>query len=226
VSPRESVEELLTETLKRAGERAVPDQLYLPFQSDDHVRDRYEPRWDRAGGRSARFWRIAATGIAALVLVAVGMAALLHSSPSITLERTQLSAAQAQRLLCGAPGCVPVVHDATGLPSPSAAGDAGPAYGNFQITPSRAPLGTWIVANNGEFERVIARSVGTNSTSGSKSATVYLSAGGGRYYQFAIPDEDRPPRVIGHSTHEVTLKGSNGERYVLDLRTSELLARQ
>lgn len=225
MSTSASVEELLTETLRRAGELAIPDQLHRPFPSDDQVGDMDGARLDRAGVRSVRSWRIAATGIAALVLVAVGLGALLRSSPSVILERTQLSVGQAQQLLCGVPGCAPEVHAGAGLPTRSGAENGGPAYGGYQTTPSTAPLGMWILASNGEFEQVIDRSAGTSPVSRSRSGAVYLSAGGGRYYRFTIPEES-PPQVIGHSAHTVTLKGTNGQMYLLNLRTSELTPKQ
>jgi hypothetical protein len=226
-----SVEELLTETLKRAGELAVPEDLLLPLQSDSRLGEIDKGLSVRTGGHAIRSWWIAVGGIAAVVMVAVGLTALLRSSPSVTVLRSQLSAAQGERLLCGAPGCAPVVHSAAGLPSPLSGENASPAAGAFQSIPSQtnpstATTGTWIVATHGHFVRVIHGSTrAVNSVKPSKPGTVYLSAGSGRYYRFTTPSHG-PLRVIGHGVHKVTLRGADSERYVLNLGTAELLPEQ
>ena len=226
MSTSTSVEELLTETLKQAGELAIPDDLHLPLQLDGQIREIHERPLVRAGGYSTRSWWIAVGGSAALVLVAVGLTVLLRSSHSITIDRTQLSAAQGEQLLCGAPSCVPVVHAAAGLPSRSSVENAGPANGAFQTIPSRAPLGTWIVAANGGFVQTVNESItAVHSVKQDKLGTVYLSAGDDRYYRYTTPGHG-PLRVIGHTVHTVTLKDSGGRSYVLNLQTSELLPQQ
>ena len=122
-------------------------------------------------------------------------------------------------------GCTPAGDSASGLANQSAAANGNSTFGTSRASPSRAPLGTWIVANKGEFERVIDRSAKTIPASGHGSATVYLSAGRGRYYRFSIPN-GHAVRVVAHTAHTVTLKGTSGESYVLDLQTSELRAEQ
>jgi hypothetical protein len=219
------VEELLTTTLRRAGELAVPEDLPLPVQLDEWVPDSNEGSSVRTGGRSARSWWFAVGGIAAVVLVAVGFTALFRSSPPITIERTHLSAAQGERLLCGAPGCVPVSHAAVGLPSRSGVENAGPAYGAFQTIPSKSPAGLWIVATNGALVRVVNEfTSAVNPANRSESGWLYLSAGNGRFYRFTTPGRGALS-VVGHTVHTVTLKGANGRTYVLDLQISELLLR-
>ena len=225
MSTSTSVEELLTETLKRAGELAIPDDLHLPFRLDDRDGKFDDPPLPRARGHSARAWWITVSGIAALILVAVGLTVVLHSSPSITIERTQLSAAQGQRLLCGAPGCVPMFHAAAGQPKPSGVQPSGTAFGANQAASTAVPYETWILATDGRLVRVINESTrAVKSVERSRSGTVYLSAGDGRYYRFTTPGHG-PLRVIGQSVNTVTLKGTDGKTYVLDLRTSTLLPR-
>ncbi len=222
MSPNRSVEELLTKTLERAGELAVTADLHVPIRSVLPVGEINEGPWDRAAAPSPRSWWVAVSGIAALVLVAVGLMALVRTSPSITVDKTRLSAAQGEQLLCGAPGCSSVFHASVGPPSQSGADNAGSAFGADRSVPSHPSLGTWIVARNGEFERTIAGTTRAgDSGKRTKSGSVYLSDGGGRYYRFTIRG-DGMLRVIGHGADTVTLKGTDGTRYVLDLQTTEL----
>lgn len=219
-----SVEELVVETLRRAGELAVPGDHHLPFQLDDHERDIDERRLVRGGTR--RSWWIAVTSVAALVLGTVGLTVLLHSSPSIPITRTQGSAAQGQRLLCGSPGCSFINNSSAGTQSQSSTVNAEPALGVHQSVPPIAPSGTWVVASNGEFQRVINASTrAVHPVNRPKSGTIFLSAGDARYYRFATPGRG-PLRVVGHNSHTVTLEDSDGRSYVLDLPTIELRPRQ
>lgn len=223
MSTSRSVEELLTETLKRAAERAIPSDLHLPFQPDDRVRPMDPLPLDRAGGHTARSRWMVISGVAALVVVALGLTALLGTSPPITIARTQLSAARGQQLLCGAPGCVPVFHAAAARPSQSVARNAGTRFGPRLTAPTIAPYETWIVATNGDFVQVIAVSTrGVNATKRPPSGTLYLSSGSADYYRFSTAGPG-PLRVIDHTVHTVTLKGPDGRSYVLNLRTSQLL---
>lgn len=225
MSTETAIEELLTETLKRAGEIAVPEDILVPlYRTGQDVRIAGGMP-DRAGSRSTRSWWISATGIAALVLVGVGLALLLRSSPTFRVGRTQLSAAQGERLLCGSPGCVPVFHAAAGQSGRVSAGTASPPTGNFQTLPARAPLGTWIVADSGRFERLIDWASGNSSVTNGKSGVIYVSAGGGRYYRYVLPGGG-PAHVVSHTAHTVTLSSGHGHGYVLDLNTSQITATQ
>lgn len=220
MSTSTSAEELLAETLKRAGELAVPSDHHLPFQLDDHDHDIDERRLVREGVH--RSWWIAVASVAALVLGAVGLTALIHTSPSIPITRTQLSAAQGQRLLCGSPGCSPVDHSSAAAQSQASTDNAEPALGVNRPAPVFSPHGTWVVASNGEFVRAITESTrAVDSVKRSTLGSVHLSAGNGRYYRFTT-SERGPLRVVGHNAHTVTLEASGGRSYVLDLATAEL----
>lgn len=218
-----SVEEVLTRTLKRAGELAIPDDDHAPLQILDRVApggsgdEESEP----LARRSTRpILRVAAGGIAATILIAVGIAVLVIASPSSTIERTRLSAVRGEQLLCGTPNCVASEHGPA-LARPSDATAVTPSFGNGQAATSSTPRDTWILASGGRFVRIIKGSTGpvTHSVPG----MIYLSAGEGRYYQFATGREDGPLRVVSHGIHRVTLKGDAGSIYVLNLGSSELV---
>jgi hypothetical protein len=226
MSETSSVEEVLTRTLKRAGELAIPDDVHAPFPIVDQVDgggsgdEESEP----LGRRSTRpSWRVAVTGIAATILVAVGLAVLVIASPSSTIQRTRLSALHGEQLLCGTQNCVASDH-APALATPSAASAAIPSLGDGpRVTPSM-PRDTWIEASGGRFVRTVKGSAGP--VAHTMPGMIYLSAGGGRYYRFATGREDGPLTVVGHGTHRVTLKGADGSIYVLNLGTSELVAQR
>jgi hypothetical protein len=224
--PGSSVEEVLTRTLKRAGELAIPEDLHAPFRIADQVEqggsggDGTEPL-DRRSTWPAL--RVAVTGIAAVILVAAGLFVLLTASPSITIQRTRLSAIRGEQLLCGSPNCVASDHG----PAPANSSDAPVARPSFREAEGATPVlarGTWIVASGGRFVRTIEGSTG--SVTHSVPGTVYLSAGEGRYYRFATGREDGPLRVVGHGAHTVTLKGAHASVYVLNLGTSQLVAQR
>lgn len=226
MSATSSVEEVLTRTLKRAGELAVPDDVHAPFQVADQVElgGSGSAESEPLAHRSTRpALRVAVTGIAAMILVAAGLVILLTASPSITIQRTRLSAIRGGQLLCGNQNCV--ASDRGPAPTnPSGASAARPSFGEAQGPTPVLPRDTWIVASGGRFVRMIEGSTGpvTHSVPG----TIYLSAGGDRYYRFATGREDGPLDVAGHGIHTVTLKGADGSVYVLNLRTSELVAQR
>ena len=116
-------------------------------------------------------------------------------------------------------------HAAAGQPKPSGVQPSGTAFGANQAASTAVPYETWILATDGRLVRVIDESTrAVKSVERSRSGTVYLSAGDGRYYRFTTPGHG-PLRVIGQSVNTVTLKGTDGKTYVLDLRTSTLLPR-
>ena len=224
MSPGPSVEEVLIRTLKRAGELAVPDDVHEPFQIVDQgdLGGSGDEESESPALRSTRpALRVAVTGIAAVVLVAAGLIVLLTTSPSITIQRTRLSAPRGQLLLCGSRTCAASDHGPTpvGQSGPSA---ASPSFGDVQGATPWIPRGTWIVASEGRFVRMIKGSAGpvTHSVPG----TIYLSAGDRRYYRFATGRKDGPLSVVGHSASTVTLKGAGGSIYVLNLGTSQLVS--
>jgi len=227
MSSASSVEEVLTRTLKRAGELAIPEDLYAPFRIVDQVgyggsRGEDSERHDRRSTRPAL--RVAVTGIAAVILVAVGLVVLLTTaSPSTTIQRNRLSAVRGEQLLCGNRNCVVSGHGPAPA-NPSGVSDARPAFGDALGATPVPPRGTWIVASGGRFVRAIEGSTGP--VAHSAPGTVYLSAGEGRYYRFATGREDGPLSVVGHGVHTVTLKGVGGSVYVLNLGTSQLVAQR
>ena len=226
MSTTSSVEEVLTRTLKRAGELAIPDDVEAPFPIVDQIglRGAGDEESEPLGRRSTRpSWRVAVTGIAAMILVAVGLAVLVIASPSSTIQRTRISALHGEQLLCGPQNCVARDY-APALANPSAASAASPSFGDGQRATPSTPRDTWIVASGGRFVRTIKGSRGpvTHSVPG----TIYLSAGEGRYYRFATGRDDGPLTVVGHGTHRVTLKGADGSTYVLNLGTSELVVQR
>ena len=85
------VEELLAQTMRRAGELALPEDAPVPFPFDDQPRAIDEGQHDRRGRRPVRWWWSVVAAGAAVVLVTFGLAALLRSSPSVTVERSTLS---------------------------------------------------------------------------------------------------------------------------------------
>ena len=225
MSATSSVEEVLTRTLRRAGELAVPDDVNAPFQ----VADRAEPGGSGSAEsephahRSTRpALRVAVTGIAAMILVAVGLIVLLTASPSITIQRTRLSAVRGEQLLCGNRNCVASDHGPA--PSNPSRASAATPFGEAQGPTPVRPRDTWIVASGGHFVQMIEGSTGP--VAHSVPGTIYLSAGGDRYYRFATGREDGPLDVAGHGVHTVTLRGADGSVYVLNLRTSELVAQR
>jgi hypothetical protein len=217
MSPTTSVEEVLTRTLRQAGELAVPDGVLAPFQIVDEVglaesEPPYEsksasPGWTRLSPR------VMIASFAAVVLVVVGLVALLVPSSSTTVERTQLSTARGEQLFCGIPGCSPF-NQGPAFNAPRATAAKPPVGANQDVRPS-TQQGTWIVADGGHFVRA------ANGVTG----TLYLSAGGGRYYRFVLSPGSAPLTVVNHDDHTVTLKGHDGTNYVLNLRTSELFPR-
>jgi hypothetical protein len=223
MSATSSVEEVLTRTLKRAGELAIPGDVHAPLQIVDRIDlggSGYGESEPLARRSTRPALRVAVTGIAAMILVAIGLAALVIASPSSTIQRTRLSALQGEQLLCGTQNCVTSDHEPA-LANPSAATAATPSFGDAQRATPSTPRDTWILASGGRFVRIIKGSTGpvTHSVPG----TVYLSAGQGRYYRFATGREDGPLSVVGHGTHRITLKGADGSIYVLNLGTSELV---
>jgi len=226
VNPSSSVEEVLTRTLKRAGELAIPDDVHAPLHIVDEVDlgGSGDGGSELPAGRSGRpTLRVAVTGIAAMIVVAIGLAILVIASPSSTIQRTRLSALQGEQLLCGPQHCR-ASDQVPALANPSNATAAAPSFGVAPGTTKPTPQGTWIVANGGRFVRTVNGSSGpvTHSVPG----TIYLSAGEGRYYRFATGREDGPLRVVGHGTRSVTLKGTDGSIYVLNLGTSELVTQR
>jgi len=221
MSPDSSVEEVLTRTLKRAGELAIPDDLHPAFPSaDEGDGGSGSGESEPLARRSIRpAVRLAAAGIAAMIVVAVGLVVLLTTSPSTTIQRAQLSAPRGEQLLCGHQDCSvddrPMAQANASLASPS----FGPAQGRAPVT----PRDTWIVASGGRFVRIIEGSPGSTTSPG--PGVVYLSAGHGHSYRFATGRDDGPLSVVGHSTHSVTLSGTDRSLYVLNLRSSELVAR-
>ena len=227
MSPASSVEEVLTRTLKRAGELAIPEDLHAPLRIVDQV-GYGGSRGDEDSGRLARrstrpALRVAVTGIAAVILVAVGLVVLLTASPSTTIQRIRLSAVRGEELLCGSRNCV-VSDNGPAPASPSGVSDAGPAFGDALGATPVPPRGTWIVASSDRFVRVIEGSAGPPIHPA--PGTVYLSAGEGRYYRFATGRDDGPLSVVGHGVHTVTLNGVGGSVYVLNLGTSQLVAQR
>lgn len=197
--------------------------MSVPFPLDDQLRAIDEGPLDRTGRRPVRWWRSVVAAGVAVVLVAFGLAALLRSSPSVIVERSALSASEGQRLLCGSPGCVPAFYATAGSPSqPGAENNGATAFGVNRTTPSVAPYETWVVAIDGEFRWAVNASAGAvPSARRATSDGVYLSAGHGRYYRFTTPGHG-PLRATGHSARRVTLIGTDGRRYVLDLQSAEL----
>jgi hypothetical protein len=218
-----SVEEVLTRTLKRAGELAIPGDVHEPLRIVDQVDpggsgDEESEPLDRRSTRVA--WRAVVTGIAASILVAVGVAVLVIASPSSTVQRTRLSVIQGEELLCGSQNCVASDHRPA-LTEPSDASAATPSFSNNQAATPSTPRDTWIVASGGRFVRIIKGATGP--VAHSVPGMISLSAGDGRYYRFATGREDGPLSVVSHGIHRITLKGADGSIYVLDLGTSELV---
>jgi hypothetical protein len=226
VNPISSVEEVLTRTLKRAGELAIPDDVHVPYRIVDPAdRGRSGDEEDEPLARrvSRRALSVTVTGIAAVILVVVGLVVLVIAAPSSTVQRTRLSALQGEQLLCGTQHCGANTHQPA-LAAPSDATAATPSFSDAQAATKSTPRDTWVVASEGRFVRIVNGSTGpvTHSLPG----TIYLSAGDGRYYRFATGRRDGPLSVVSHGTHRVTLKGANGSIYVLNLGTSELVAQQ
>ena len=229
MSSGSAVEEVLTRTLHRAGELAVPEGSHVPFPVDGNAGSGSVLRIPTSVVRRSTHPRltVAVTGVAAAVIIAVGLAVLVGSSPPIPAQRLQLSAARGQQLLCGGRRCPAPVPGSVGSNSASrsnsasGASAASPTPGPDHQAPPAKPRGTWIVAVRGEFVRVI-----TGSAVPGPSASIYLSAGGGRYYRFVTGRMNGPLRVVGHDTHTVTLKAADGRHYVLDLRSARLDAQR
>src|SRR5580700_6901920 len=149
--PNSSVEEVLIRTLRRAGELAVPDDVHEPFQIVDQValRESGHGKSESLTRRSTRpTMRVALTGVAAMILLVVGLVVLLSSSPSITVQRSQLSTVRGEQLLCGTNGCPPLSN---GPSVSNASGATSPSFGAVQGAHQPMPQGTWIVADGGHF---------------------------------------------------------------------------
>jgi hypothetical protein len=221
MSPDSSVEEVLTRTLQRAGELAVPDGSHVPFQIGAETSPESVQRARGSGLRPSRqLLKLAMTGIAAAVLIAVGLAVLVGSSSPTTIQRFRLSAVRGEQLLCGAPGCRPPVPTPAGSNSAASPASAIPSSGAVRSVPPPTPQDVWIVAANGRFVEAFPGSAVGNRRSGPGS--VYLSAGAGRYYRFVTGQTGGPLRLVHHSPHSVTLRGTDGRRYVLNLQSAEL----
>lgn len=224
MSSSSAVEEVLTRTLHRAGELAVPEGSHVPFPMGTESAGRGPARWAPTPvTRRSTYPRskVAVTGVAAALVIAVGLAVLLGSSSPVRIQRLQLSSARGEQLLCGGQRCTASVPGSAGSNSASGATAASPILGPDGRVPSPRPRDTWIVAVQGQFVRVI-----TGSSAPGPSGSVYLSAGGGRYYRFLTGQMNGPLHVIGHGAHTVTLRAADGRRYVLDLRSTQLEAQR
>jgi hypothetical protein len=230
MSPDPSVEEALTRTLRRAGELAVPDGAHVPFPIGIEAGARESGQWapTSAVRRSTRpLLKVAMTGVAAAVLIAVGLAVLVGSSSPTRIQRVQLSALRGELLLCGEQGCPPSVHGSAAINSASAATSASPAYGADRRSPPPTPQDPWIVAADGRFVQAF-----TGSAAAAKSAdhsvpgVIYLSAGAGRYYRYVTGQTGGPLRVVHHDARTVSLRGADGRSYVLNLPSAQLEAQR
>lgn len=230
MSPDPSVEEVLTRTLRRAGELAVPDGAHTPVLIGSEAAGRESGRWapaTTARGSTRPRLKVAVTGVAAAVLIAVGLAALVGSSSPTGIQRVQLSATRGEQLLCGVQGCPPSVHGSVGVNSAAGATMASPSPRAYGGSRPPSPQDPWVVAADGRFVQAFTGSrAAAKSANDSVPGVIYLSAGAGRYYQYVTGRTGGPLRVVDHDAHAVSLQGADGRSYVLNLRSAQLEAQR
>ncbi len=219
------VEERLTRVLSRAAELAVPDRPVgtpvFPIHAQSEVSSA-----PPAKQRHRRRVLALSSLVAGLVVIGV-VAALVVPGSSTLVPRTQLTAAQAQQLVCGAALCprgsaASITSGGANRLNGAPSGTFGGLAGQGAASPKSEPTSLWIFARQAQFQSAQQGQILPVSKLGTRAKGVLYVSADGATYRFVTQGRVGELKVTSHQGDTVTLTAASGARYHLNLTSLEL----